>query len=440
MKKPLIKIVASLLKPDTPAWPCINQDSEKELSRILEPVIALNPDMEFDVARYYGPDEAKADYEQDLKKYDGVLLLRMCSTSRPLDKLYVERCKDGLPLIIADIPYYAGHPILRLLPEIREKNLPIPLISTSDYTEIARAVKLFGVMAKMKQTTVLVITENPEVYKMCETFKKDWGCSFIFKPCADVNEYMKKVDVTEAERIADKWQNEATEVLEASGDDILESAKLHLSLKQMMNDYKADAVTIDCLTLSYGGSYDKNTHMYPCLSHYEMLNNGTVAVCEADPSATVTSLILKYLADRPGYVSDPVVDTSCNQIIYAHCVSCTKVFGCNDPRRCSYAIRSHSEDKKGASVQTFFPAGEALTTTMVYPSDLYSTVIHSSTSVGNVGFQEGCRSKLAATANAEAIFNNWSGTWHRVTVFGDYRKQLMNLYKLKGLSVIEEDK
>ncbi|MBS1412663.1 MAG: hypothetical protein HPZ00_05025 [Christensenellaceae bacterium] len=30
--------------------------------------------------------------------------------------------------------------------------------------------------------------------------------------------------------------------------------------------------------------------------------------------------------------------------------------------------------------------------------------------------------------------------WHRVTVFGDCRKQLMNLFKMKGLKVIQEDK
>ena len=30
--------------------------------------------------------------------------------------------------------------------------------------------------------------------------------------------------------------------------------------------------------------------------------------------------------------------------------------------------------------------------------------------------------------------------WHRVTVFGDCRKQLMDLFKMKGLKVIQEDK
>ena len=34
-----------------------------------------------------------------------------------------------------------------------------------------------------------------------------------------------------------------------------------------------------------------------------------------------------YADGQPGYISDPVIDTSKNQIIYAHCVAPSKVFG-----------------------------------------------------------------------------------------------------------------
>jgi hypothetical protein len=30
--------------------------------------------------------------------------------------------------------------------------------------------------------------------------------------------------------------------------------------------------------------------------------------------------------------------------------------------------------------------------------------------------------------------------WHRVTVFGNYRKEMKNLFKMKGYTIIEEDK
>lgn len=44
------------------------------------------------------------------------------------------------------------------------------------------------------------------------------------------------------------------------------------------------------------------------------------------------------------------------------------------------------------------------------------------------------------TTKAENLLYNWMPLWHRVTVFGEYRKQFMNLFKMKQINVIEEDK
>ncbi|RIK83846.1 MAG: hypothetical protein DCC67_05465 [Planctomycetota bacterium] len=43
-----------------------------------------------------------------------------------------------------------------------------------------------------------------------------------------------------------------------------------------------------------------------------------------------------------------------NQIIYAHCVAMTKPFGA-DGAVSPYRIRSHSEDRKGAAIQSLLP-------------------------------------------------------------------------------------
>lgn len=439
MKTTKVKVVLVHEEPNTPCWPCIDHDFSKEEKRIMTTVREMNPDMEFDLVRYSQLAQAQADYEKDLGVYDGVLVLNM-TCWKGIDIFYAENSKTGIPTIIADVPYCGSGQILtKTIPAVREGKLPVPVLATLNYAEIGQAVKLFDVLAKMKRSTILVIT-NQATSRIGEAFEKEWGCRFIYKTSGDVTEYMKQADLEAAKEIADRWMKEALQVREASREDILQSAVLHIALKQMMTDCDADAVTVDCLTLSYEGDYDNGTHMYPCLSHYEMLNQGKVAVCEADLSATVTAMLAQYLTDRPGFVSDPVIDTSSNQIIYAHCVGCTKIFGKNDSRQCQYAIRSHAEDKKGASVQIFFPAGEKLTNIMVYPAQMNPAVIHSSKSVGNVGFDEGCRSKLAAETNAEAILNNWTGGWHRLTVFGDYKKQFMNLFKMKNLSVIEEDK
>lgn len=439
MKRTKVKIVAVHEEPNTPNWPCIDHDAEKAIKAVMKPLTELNPGMDFDVVRYTKVEQAKADYENDCKTYDGVLVLEMTCWKK-VDLFYARQSGTGIPTIIADIPYCgSGSTLCDASEAIRRENLPVPLLSTLNYNEIAEAVRIFDVLAKMKQTTILVIT-NRDMSETYANFSKDWGCSFVHKTAVDVNEYMKRVDPTEAKIIAERWIRDADEVVEPTEADILESASLHIALREMMQDTGSDAVTVDCLTLSYGGDYDNNAHMYPCLSHFEMLNNGTIAVCEADVPATVTSLIVYYLTGQTGFVSDPVIDTSADQIIYAHCVACTRVYGNQNPHVCPYAIRSHAEDKKGASVQVYFPAGDKLTTTMIYAKDSMPSVIHSSKAVGSVGYQEACRSKLSAETNAENILNKWHGGWHRVTLFGEYRKLLMKLFRIKGIAVIEEDK
>ena len=114
------------------------------------------------------------------------------------------------------------------------------------------------------------------------------------------------------------------------------------------------------------------------------------------------------------------------------------MYGFHDTRTCRYNIRSHAEDKRGASVQVIFPAGEKLTTIQSFPDSTAS--IHTSIAVGNCGLEEGCRSKLVASANAEKLLEQWSPSWHHVTVYGDYRKLFGYLFKMKGIRVVDEDK
>ena len=50
-------------------------------------------------------------------------------------------------------------------------------------------------------------------------------------------------------------------------------------------------------------------------------------MCEAMPDDSVSMLMARILTGRPGFVSDPALDTSRNQVVYAHCVGTTRVFG-----------------------------------------------------------------------------------------------------------------
>ena len=439
MKKQIkIKVVVQAKKENVPGWPHINFGYERETEKIMALVRAYNPDAEFDVFRYNSKEEAAAVYEGDCAVYDGVLVLLMTNWIR-LDEFYARRSKDGLPCAVADVPFCgSGSALSGTSPMIRNEKLPVPLEASTDYNDIARLARTLVVNAKLAQTTVLVVKNDVE-NEIESAAEKRFGVKFINKTAADLMEVFDGIGEEEAFATAEKWIGGAVKTIEPSQADIIESAKIYLAIKKMMKETGADAVTIACLELSYNDVYGKSRHMYPCLSHFQMADDGELGVCEADIDSTISSLLTLYLTGKHGFVSDSVVDTSSDEIIYAHCVACRKVFGISSPKICDYYIRSHAEDQLGASVQVIFPVGEKLTTINMSNSDNWAC-IHSSVSVGNAGGDAGCRSKLVASCNARALLENWMPIWHRVTVFGDYRQDFINFFRLKGLDIFEEDK
>jgi hypothetical protein len=148
-------------------------------------------------------------------------------------------------------------------------------------------------------------------------------------------------------------------------------------------------------------------------------------------------LMMTYLTGRPGYISDPVIDTSKNQIIYAHCVSTNKVYGPNGPAN-AYHIRDHSEDRKGAAVRSLMPLNE-MTTTLKLISQQKKVVMHQARTVDNIDEDRACRTKLAAVVkDARKLMAEWDFGWHRVTVYGDYKVPVETISGLLGLKVIAE--
>jgi hypothetical protein len=142
---------------------------------------------------------------------------------------------------------------------------------------------------------------------------------------------------------------------------------------------------------------------------------------------------------RPGYISDPVIDTSKRQIIYAHCVAANKPFG-PEGKANPYQILTHSEDRQGASVRSMLPTGY-LTTTLEVRNAEKEILFHRAKAVANDPNDRACRTKLAAEpiGDLEKLFTEWDHWgWHRVTYYGDLKKPAYELADALGWKVVEE--
>ena len=206
-------------------------------------------------------------------------------------------------------------------------------------------------------------------------------------------------------------------------------------MRSLLDKHQAQAITINCL----GGFYGGHMEAYPCLGHFQLNNDGGVGACEADLQSTLTMLLMGHLVRRPGYISDPVIDTATNRVIYIHCVAPNKVFGPDGPAN-PYQIRSHAEDRKGAAVQSLLPVDQ-LTTTLQFAPTRREVILHQARAAANVEDHRSCRTKLAAEVKGDMqkLLGQWDlWGWHRVTFYGDHKLAVSQVSTLLGFKLIEE--
>ena len=225
-------------------------------------------------------------------------------------------------------------------------------------------------------------------------------------------------------------------MIDVSQETLETSAAMYLGMKSVLKKHGANAITVNCL----GGFYGGHIHAYPCLGFHELCNEGLIGACECDTRSTATMVTLTALTQgRPGYISDPVIDTAKRQIIYAHCVASNKVFGPQGPTN-PFTILTHSEDRQGASVRSVLPLGY-MTTTVEFENSRKEVLFHRGKAVANDPDDRACRTKLAAepVGDIEKLFTMWDQWgWHRVTCYGDLKEPIFALADAMGFKVIEE--
>lgn len=443
------------------SWPGIGQDYEARKKYYKE--LLLNHFGEEFEFKFVDRTAQSSDEElQELTQYDGFLMI-LLAHGTGLGQRMAGMLEHGL---IIDDPYGGSGDLIRAANVIKEHQYPLSAVGTTDEKALLKRIATYLAVPKIKKSRILVFNnfEKMSAEKEAELIrslgtgstikryrggkagfdqaaqrvKDTFGIEVISKTLSELQEYLKAVDHTEAEKFANKWISNAQAVVEPKYEDILASAKMHLALKKAKEETRADVVSVNCILLFF--AYD--LEVYPCMSFFEMNNTGEIGVCEGDLDSSISSIMIRAISNRPGFVSDPFVDTEKNEIVYSHCVASCKPLG-PDTEMSPYKIRTHAEDNASSALQVIMPEGYPLTTIKVSTAGKAMS-IHSGTSIGNVDHACGCRTKLVCKVqDSQTIMNNWHNelfSWHRVTVYGDYRKELIELARYLGLKVYEEDK
>lgn len=455
-----------------PDWPNTGFDFRPEMEKINSILKASLTDMEFIPVLATGPEDASRVIEEDKNDpVDGYIAYQMNCWNRVVQTV----AQTGKPVLYADFQYGgSGGFLVYNASFLRSEKRNVGFVASSDMEDLIAAVACFRITGKggsvsefVAATDKVRLKSTPGIKKyqlqtnlistltVEETVKRlgeskilavqnqeskiaepMMGIPLEYIPFSEVNEAWSSADRDESVSIAQKWQKNALEVKGVSFDTLVTSAAMYIGMKSVLKKHGANAITINCL----GGFYGGHIHAYPCLGFHELCNEGLVGGCECDVRSAATMLAFATMTGgRPGFISDPVIDTSKRQIIYAHCVAPNKVFGPAGDKN-PFRIMTHSEDRQGASVQSILPV-HYLTTTLEIKNDKKEILFHQAVSVDNDPDDRACRTKLCAdpVGDIEKLFTMWdTWGWHRVTFYGDLKKPVYGLADRLGWKVIEE--
>jgi len=458
---------------DREIWPYPGYDCESRQAELLKLLGEGCPGVEFVPVVVKNPGETQK--ALDLKdQVDGYLVYTL-TLIWGLTGSLVQIGRLGKPTLVAD-EYLGGSGVfLTGYASLRRQNIPAAGVSTTRPEDLVAVARQFADLKKPGMTPETFARQCEEVYRRTFPARGEMKCLEDKVALTDVGECLKrlkesrflivgaghagqerdflgvkgiyvgfeefralydKVDRDAAAEWGRRWTAQAEKVVEPTADWIAKAGGVYLAMLDLMKQYGTDSITMNCL----GGFGSGQLPAYPCLGFMQILDDGGQGVCEAMPDDSVSTLLGRLLTGRAGYVSDPALDTSKNQIVYSHCMALTKVFGPQGSSNRFHIRTLHNRDPRGCCAQSFLPEGY-MTTTFRTSVGAKKLVIHQAKAVGNLDADRGCRTQLLGEVRGdiEKLFHQWDRFgWHRVTLYGDVKEPLIELGKALGLEIIEE--
>ncbi len=384
------------------------------------------------------PPEEVSNILPKLKSADGVLLFHLSGHGGGAPAQAMSQILDvGLPTAVFSQPF-SGHGWM-YFPQWQKEGKKVVLLPTSDWSEIDKVVGLFRVAPMLRKTRILVIRGPLGTDAACsaEQVKERLGAEIVPISVDETLEAHNAVDIKEAEEEAEKyWISKAQKIVEPSRDEIINSARFYLAVKNLMIREKAQAVTSsNCMGAPAKG----------CLAFSKLNDLGLVGACEGDMDSTLTMLMFNYAFGIPGFISDPVFDTARNALIHFHCTSSTKMDGPSS-ERLPFTIRTQSDSERGVALDVENRIGQEVTCAKFINLD---TMLISTGKIFDITHDElGCRTQFwTEVADARSMFHNWGagvlkgGTMtllHRAVFYGNHMQDIKNLGILMGFNVVEE--
>lgn len=423
-------LVLYLAKP-VPTWPRSDFKPQDDIQRI-RPVLEGYEAKRQPAVKFTGhellrvPDDLSR-VQGAIQQADGLLLFNLTSSVMNL----LDPLSDaGLPVVMFSQPY-SGHDWSQWS-KLLAKGRRVEVVASSDFSDLETPLRVLAAQHHIRQSRVVCIRPDGHATALSSALEKKFGAPIQFVPFSRLQTLYDATDRQVAQRDAAVFMKGALKVVEPKPVEVADSFRLYYAIQKLIQEEQANAITIDCL----GGFHRGDLPAYPCVAWSKLNDRGLYGVCESDLQSTFTQMLFTYYSGKPGFVSDPVIDTKTNTVIHAHCVSATRLDGLNHPP-VPYIVRSHMEDNKGVSMQVKWRLGQIVTVAKL--ADAETLLVSTGKVTDSPDLPRGCRTKVATqVVDASKMLMNYSGDLHRVLFYGDHQRAAHQMGRLLGLKVVEE--
>ncbi len=423
-------LVLYLAKP-VPTWPRPDFKPQDDIQRI-RPVLEAFEARPEPAVRFLGhellrvPDDLSR-VQVAIQEADGLLVFNLTSTVMNL----IDPLSDsGLPLVLFSQPY-SGHDWSQWA-NLLARGRRVEVVASSDFGDLATPLRVLATRHHLRQSRVVCIQPEAQPTASSGALERQFGATIRFVPYSRLQALYDAADRPAAQRDATAFMNAALKVVEPKPHEVADAFRLYHAIERLLEEEQANAITIDCL----GGFRRGDLPAYPCVAWSRLNDRGLYGVCEGDLQSTFTQMLFTFYSGKPGFVSDPVIDTKTNTVVHAHCVCATRLDGMARPPA-PYIVRSHMEDNKGVSMQVKWRVGQPVTVAKL--ADAETLLVSTGKVTATPDLPRGCRTKVATQVrDASRMLMNYSGDLHRVLFYGDHLHAARQMGHLLGLKVIEE--
>ncbi len=303
----------------------------------------------------------------------------------------------------------------------------VHVVSTLEWPAVETAMRMVRAKRMFEESRILWIHGN----QRAETVLDRLGTKVRQIPRDTFNKHFQTVAATtEVRDLATDLRKGAKKIVEPNWNDTVNAMRAYVTAKELLREERSHALSMDCL----GMVGDKLVPTPPCAAWTLLQDQGITAGCEADLFGATSLMMTSYLLDRPGYMNDPVAETSRNLLIVAHCTSGTRIAGFDKPRA-PYVLRDHSESALGVAMQVIWPVGAPVT--LVRMNSPHEMIVDTGKVVYNVDTPPagGCRTSVALQMDRVDDCRDVAG-FHQVVTLGDHRRTLEAFGQMYGIRVV----